>query len=61
MKTYTHLLAVPEACAALGGISRSHLYVLMSEGELSSIKIGRRRFIPSDALTEWIERQGETR
>lgn len=39
------VLTVGEAAEWLG-VSRSLIYTLMGTGELSSIKIGRRRFIP---------------
>ena len=35
---------------ALSGISRSTLYRLMERGELHSVKIGDRRFIPAHEL-----------
>ncbi|MBP2451735.1 MULTISPECIES: helix-turn-helix domain-containing protein [Mycobacteriaceae] len=39
------VLTIEEAAEWLG-VSRSLIYTLMGTGELSSIKIGRRRFIP---------------
>lgn len=42
-------LTVPEAHQAVG-ISRSSLYLLISDGTLASFKIGKRRLIPVDAL-----------
>lgn len=49
------LYRVPEA-AEVTGISRSTLYELMSRGQLESIKVGRSRLIPHDALEEFIAR-----
>ena len=42
-------LRVNEA-SALYGISRSTIYVLMSRGELRSVKVLGRRLIPRDAI-----------
>lgn len=36
------------------GIGRSHLYGEMAAGRLRSIKVGRRRLIPSGALAAYI-------
>jgi excisionase family DNA binding protein len=53
------LLNVDEACEQLGNIGRSHMYKLISTGELASIKIGRCRRIPSSELKEFIQRRLE--
>jgi excisionase family DNA binding protein len=50
------LLAIPEAADVLG-ISRSALYSAMATGHLRSVKVGRRRLIPSSALAELTERE----
>ena len=50
------LLTVPEAADRLG-IGRSLLYVLLADGQVESIHIGRLRRIPADALSAYIERQ----
>jgi excisionase family DNA binding protein len=50
------LLDIPAACAAMGGIGRSALYGLLSSGDLRSVKVGRRRLIPSAAIREYVER-----
>lgn len=39
---------------ALGKIGRTKLYAMTTSGEIRSIKIGRRRFWPSDAVSEYI-------
>lgn len=49
------LHSVPEAARTLG-IGRSLLYQLLAAGEIASVSIGRRRLIPSDALTAYVER-----
>ena len=49
------LLSVPEACAALGGISRSALYEgPIARGELRVIHVGRRVFVPGASIATYI-------
>jgi predicted DNA-binding transcriptional regulator AlpA len=48
------LLSIPEACAALGGIGRSSLYAELGSGRVRSIKLGRRRLVPSGAIAAYI-------
>lgn len=43
--------SVAETCASLG-ITRPTMYRLLADGRLRSIKIGRRRIITADSLTE---------
>ncbi len=43
------LLSIPEA-AALLGVSRSTLYVLIASGAIRTKLVGRRRLIPRSAL-----------
>jgi excisionase family DNA binding protein len=52
------LLTVDEAAHRLG-IGRSHAYVYVLRGELPSVKIGRSRRVPVQALQEFIERLRE--
>ncbi|MBZ0213355.1 MAG: helix-turn-helix domain-containing protein [Nitrospirae bacterium] len=58
MKT---LLSVDEAARELG-VKRSSLYALIMSGELASVKVGKRRLIPSGAVAgyvaELLERDG---
>ena len=49
-------LSIDEACTALGGIKRDLVYDLINSGVLRSVKLGRRRVIPSDAITECLKR-----
>lgn len=49
------LLSVEEA-AARAGIARSRLYLLMREGEVDSIRLGRRRLIPLEAIDGFVDR-----
>lgn len=52
------LCTIPETCAALGGISRSALYGgPIARGELRVIHVGRRVFVPSSAITEYVAAQ----
>jgi excisionase family DNA binding protein len=52
------LLTIPEVAAALA-INRSTVYELLLRGELGSVKIGRARRIPVQALERWIEEHTE--
>jgi excisionase family DNA binding protein len=47
------LLSVASACQILG-LSRTSLYALMASGQIRSVTVGRRRFVPSDAIDEFI-------
>lgn len=49
------LLSVAEAGAALGGISRTLVYSLISSGQLRSCRVGRRRLISSGAIRDFSE------
>lgn len=56
------LLLKPEEAADALGIGRSLLYQLLARGELESVKIGRCRRIPADALQELVARlRGEAK
>lgn len=48
------LLTVDEAAQRLG-IGRSHAYIYVLKGELRSVKLGRARRVPVEALQEFIE------
>lgn len=52
---------VPDAQALLGGIGRTTLYQLVAEGEIATVHIGRRMFVPSDAIRAFIERRRDVR
>lgn len=45
------LIAVPAVMARLG-IGRTKLYELIDSGELRSVRIGSRRFVPDAALAD---------
>jgi excisionase family DNA binding protein len=51
-----HLLYSPEEAAGLLGIGRTFMFHLLATGEIDSLKIGRRRKIPRDAIDCYIER-----
>jgi excisionase family DNA binding protein len=46
----------PDAGKALGGLGRTKVYELISSGELRTVKIGRRRFVPATAVEEYVAR-----
>lgn len=48
--------SIPES-ARIVGVSRSLIYKMLNEGRLPSVKIGRRRVIPIEALRAFIEAQ----
>jgi len=48
------LLSIDEAAEALG-IGRSRLYDEIGAGRLRSVKLGRRRLVPSSAIREFTE------
>ena len=47
------LLTVPQAADRLG-IGRSFLYGLLMRGEVASVRLGRARRIPTQALDQYI-------
>ena len=47
------LYTVDEAAQRLG-IGRSHTYVFVLRGDIRSVKIGRSRRVPAEALDEFI-------
>jgi excisionase family DNA binding protein len=48
------ILFSPVQAAKILGISRSQVYVLMTRGELGSLKIGRSRKIAQQQMTQFI-------
>jgi excisionase family DNA binding protein len=51
------MLLRPEDAAEVMSLSRSAVYKLIREGRLRSIKEGKRRIIPAEAIREFIEDQ----
>jgi excisionase family DNA binding protein len=49
------LHTVPEAGGVLR-VSRTKVFEMIAAGELRSVKIGRRRLVPADAIEELVER-----
>jgi excisionase family DNA binding protein len=49
------LLCSTEEAAQLLGIGRSQLFELLARDEVESVKIGRRRLVPRDALTAYVQ------
>lgn len=47
-----------EEAAEILGIGRSMLFILLKEGRLKSVKIGKRRVIPMLELEAFLLRQG---
>ncbi|BDU70254.1 hypothetical protein GETHOR_23550 [Geothrix oryzae] len=47
-----------EEAAEILGIGRSMLFILLKEGRLKSVKIGKRRLIPMLELEAFLLRQG---
>ena len=50
------LLRVPEACEALA-IGRSTIYVLMAQGDLDVVHIGRSVRITAESIAAYVERR----
>ncbi len=48
------LLYKVSKAAELLGISRTNVYYLMDDGQISSVRIGKRRLIPRTALDEFV-------
>lgn len=52
------LFSIQQTRERPGGISRSTLYNLLSRGELRLVKIGRRSFITSESLQDFVRTLG---
>jgi excisionase family DNA binding protein len=50
------LLLTADEAAEIVGIGRTRIYDLMRCGAIESVRIGRSRRIPCDALTAYVER-----
>jgi excisionase family DNA binding protein len=57
-KNLPRLLAIKQVIYELG-ISRTALYELIAEGKLKTVKIGRRRLVPIEAIEELIAGLGK--
>ncbi len=49
------LLTVDETRKILGGRGRGHIYTLIDEGKVESVKDGSRRFILADSVRRYVE------
>lgn len=49
----------PDEAAAALGVTRQHIYALMARGQLRSVKLGRSRRIPADALEALVSADAE--
>lgn len=58
--TKTLLFSVEDTARSLG-IGRSSLYLLIAEGKIATVKIGRRTLIREDEITRYVEDLSETR
>lgn len=56
MSAHLRLLLTPEQAAERLSLSRTTVYELIRYGELRSVKIGRARRVPVEALDEFVER-----
>jgi excisionase family DNA binding protein len=55
----TELVLTVDEAAELLRVSRWSVYVLIRSNQLRTVKIGRRRLVPVDALTECLEQLTE--
>jgi excisionase family DNA binding protein len=53
------LLLTPEAAAEIIGVGRTKLYELLRSGAIESVRIGRARRIPADALEGYVSQLRE--
>lgn len=49
-------LSLRDAGAALGGVSRSHIYTLTRSGQLPTVKVGGRRLVRVADLRSYLDR-----
>lgn len=50
------LIPIPAVQAELGGISRTTVYELIGNGELTKVNIGRRSLVTEESLTAYLTR-----
>lgn len=50
------LIEIPQALAALGGITRRELYNRINAGDIERVKIGKRAFITRASIEGYVER-----
>jgi excisionase family DNA binding protein len=49
--------SIPKFQVLAGDLSRTTVYREIRDGELKSVKVGRRRIIPRDAALDWLRRK----
>ena len=54
------LYSINEARHLLGGIARNTIYGILASGELASLTLGTRRFIPASAISKFIAKATTT-
>jgi excisionase family DNA binding protein len=52
----TKILLTPEESAQRASVGRTTIYALIASGELESVRIGRSRRVPAQALEEYVAR-----
>ena len=50
------LFSIEETQHCLGDLGRTTLYRLINDGEITLVKIGRRSFVTSESLQEYVNR-----
>jgi excisionase family DNA binding protein len=48
------LYSIPDAAQKLGGITERKLWSMVADGEIKSVKLGRRRMITAAALEAYV-------
>lgn len=46
---------IEQTSEKLGGLGRTRVFDLLRSGQLASVKIGRRRFVPDSSIQQYIE------
>jgi hypothetical protein len=54
--TPPRLSSIEETRRQLGGTARSRVYVLIGEGMLKTVKLGRRRFVTTESIDKLIDK-----
>lgn len=49
------LYAIPQVAYLLGGVTERYVRTLIACGHLRSVKLGRRRLVPGDALRDFLK------
>jgi len=55
--TSTDLLSIADARARLGGVGRTTIWKLVTEGKLQGIKVGARSFVLASSIDNFIDSQ----